>query len=145
MQAKRTANENVKIEIELEENLPDVFVDQSQLVQAINEVLVNSIDSYQGQGGVVRLIGRYAELDGEVMLEVMDEGCGMTEETAQKAFDPFFSLKQAGRNRGLGLSRSSRYVEENGGRLQLHSELGKGSTTKIVLPVSRILEKQTVS
>ncbi|MBN2375952.1 MAG: HDOD domain-containing protein [Sedimentisphaerales bacterium] len=145
MQATRTAKENVKIEIELEENLPDVFVDQSQVVQAINEVLVNSIDSYQGQGGVVRLIGRYAELSGEVILEVIDEGCGMTEETVQKALSPFFSLKQAGRNRGLGLSRSSRYVEENGGRLQMHSELGKGSTTKIVLPVSRILEKQTVS
>ena len=60
----------------------------------------------------------------------------MTDDTLTKAFDPFFSQQVAGRSRGLGLSRSSRYIEENRGRLHLESELGKGTTARIVLPIA---------
>ena len=103
----------------------------------MSELISNAIESYQGRGGTVRITGGPSELENEVYLEVIDQGCGMTEETMRKAFDPFFSLRQAGRGRGLGLSHSSRYIQENAGRLHLTSEPGKGTVARLALPVSQ--------
>ena len=62
----------------------------------------------------------------------------MDAETLGKAMDPFFSAKKAGRNRGLGLSHSMRYIESNGGHLRLFSDAGKGTIARVILPVSQI-------
>ncbi|KPK78021.1 MAG: hypothetical protein AMJ79_01340 [Phycisphaerae bacterium SM23_30] len=141
----QAARENVQIEVELPGTLPEIFVDEEQIIMAVRELILNAIESYQGQGGTVRLTGDHSELENEVMLEVIDQGCGMVEETVQKAFDPFFSLRQAGRSRGLGLSRSSRYIGENGGRLSLRSKPGTGTTARLVLPVCQMAEKHPVN
>jgi len=133
-QTLAASEENVTFESDLEEHLPEVNVDGDQIVTALSELISNAVTSYHGQSGAVHIDVRYDELDDEVVLEIIDQGCGMTEETRQKAFDPFFSAKPAGRSRGLGLSRSSRYIEENGGRVQLISERDRGTTVKVVLP-----------
>ena len=62
---------------------------------------------------------------------------GMDEPTAQRAFAPFFSSHQAGRRRGLGLTRARRYVENNGGRIWLESRPGQGTTVTVRLPVAK--------
>ncbi len=111
----------------------------------MGELISNAAASYQGQGGVVHIDVRYDELEDDVVLEIIDQGCGMSDETRQKAFDPFFSAKPAGRNRGLGLSRSSRYIEENGGKIQLLSEPGRGTTVKVVLPACAACQESVLN
>ncbi|MCP4712320.1 MAG: HDOD domain-containing protein [Planctomycetes bacterium] len=128
--------ENVQFQIELTDYIPDIFVDEDQMKTALQELLSNAVESYQGQGGTVWIKGDYNDLDKELIIEIVDQGSGMAEATIQKAFDPFFSQRPAGRGRGLGLSRSNRYIEENQGRLQLSSEPGRGSVARLRLPVT---------
>ncbi len=144
-QTHAASQENITFESDLEEHLPDVYVDDDQMTDALGELIANAMASYQGQGGAVFIEVRYDELEDDVVLEIIDQGCGMSEETRQKAFDPFFSAKPAGRNRGLGLSRSSRYVEENGGRIQLISEPGRGTTVKVVLPACAVCQESVLN
>jgi putative nucleotidyltransferase with HDIG domain len=139
--ATRRAEANdskIDIEIQLQGDLPEVFVDQDQIHSAMSELLSNAIDSYQGKGGKINLNARFDEMDNEIILEIVDQGIGMDNETLRKAMDPFFSAKTAGRNRGLGLSHSTRYIESNGGHLHLVSEEGKGTVARVILPVSQI-------
>ncbi len=138
--AKKTLSQENKVVLEAkaEGNLPEVFVDPGQIQTAIEELVTNAIDSYQGKGGTVLLNARYDELASEIILEVVDHGMGMDSETLRKAMDPFFSAKKAGRNRGLGLSHSMRYIESNGGHLYLISDLGQGTVGRVILPVSQI-------
>ena len=67
---------------------------------------------------------------------VCDQGCGMDEETAQKATTPFFSAKPAGRQRGMGLAYAARVIQVNQGRLVIQSRLGQGTEVLISLPRS---------
>jgi hypothetical protein len=67
-------------------------------------------------------------------VRVEDDGVGMTPAVLQRAFDPFFSHRQAGRGRGLGLPRAYRIVEAHGGRIWLESRPGEGTAAHVVLP-----------
>ncbi len=126
---------HVTVQMHLEEPLPELYVDGDQVASALCELVANAIDSYQNQSGAVRIRAYADELESEVIIDVIDEGCGMTSEVLQKAFAPFFSARQAGRRRGLGLSRSRTQIENNGGHVRLMSEPGKGSTARVSLPV----------
>ncbi|MBN2209817.1 MAG: hypothetical protein JW709_00330, partial [Sedimentisphaerales bacterium] len=126
---------HVTMQMHLEEPLPELHVDGEQVAAALRELITNAIESYQDQSGAVRIRAYSDELESEVIIEVIDEGCGMSGDVLQKAFAPFFSARQAGRRRGLGLSRSRTQIENNGGHLRLLSEPGKGSTARVSLPV----------
>jgi putative nucleotidyltransferase with HDIG domain len=115
------------------ENLGDVYVDREQVVTAIANVLSNSLDSYKGGNGPVRISGRCGVEEG-VCLEVADSGCGMDGETLARACQPFFSARPAGRKRGMGLSHSVRLLELNKGSLAVASEPEKGAVVTITLP-----------
>lgn len=129
---------NVVIDTLIDEYLPDVFVDLEQTSSALSEVLANAIESYQNrEEGTVTITAGYDELDEKVFVEIKDHGCGMDKDTLHKATSPFFSGKQAGRKRGLGLSRSVRNIESNRGTLHLQSEPGKGCCARIALPILR--------
>ncbi len=125
--------ENVTFDINLEDDLPDIYVDQQQILVALKELFSNAIDAYEGNGGEIHIGGYFDEVDENVIIEIIDRGCGMDKETLDKAADPFFSAKQAGRRRGLGLSRCIRNIEVNGGRLAMDSEPGRGTRVRIIL------------
>jgi len=73
---------------------------------------------------------------GWVRVEVEDNGTGISAEIAQRVFDPFFTTKDPDQGTGLGLSISRSIIEEFGGRLELQSEPGKGTTVTVFLPRS---------
>ena len=129
------AQKNVQLEADLAEDLGDVLVDAEQVMGAVGELINNAVESYQGKAGVVSVRGHMPELEDQAFIDVVDQGLGMNDETLEKACDPFFSLKQAGRGRGLGLSRASRTLEENGVKLVLTSEPEQGTTARVVLSV----------
>lgn len=134
-QADHAQRSQVHVDMVVDPALPDVMVDPGQGAAALAELIANAIDSYQSQGGQVRVTAQPDELGSELVVDIVDQGCGMDSELLQKAFAPFFSAKQAGRGRGLGLSRSKTYIENNGGSLKLRSEPGKGSTARVTFPM----------
>jgi signal transduction histidine kinase len=69
-----------------------------------------------------------------VVVTVTDNGPGMDEHTARRAFDPFFSSKSAGRRRGLGLAKALRWIEASAGSIRLESRPGQGTRAIILLP-----------
>ena len=74
-----------------------------------------------------------AEPDRPVEIAIRDSGSGMSPAVKQRAFDPFFSHRPAGRGRGLGLARAGRIIDAHGGRLWLESQPGEGTTVRLVL------------
>ena len=69
-------------------------------------------------------------------IEVADNGCGMTDKVKAHMFDPFYTTKAVGEGVGLGLSTVHTIVEEHGGNIEIESSTGKGTTVRILLPLS---------
>lgn len=135
-QSEIARRERIELKVALDEAMPDVFVDKDQIGSAIGELLTNSIAAYENQGGTVYL-NAFSDLSSnEVVIEIADHGCGIDLSFMEHIFTPFFSGKRAGRNRGLGLSRSLRQIEANGGQLKMRSVVGEGTTARIILPVA---------
>ena len=128
-------------------HLPRVLIDPNQLELALLNLAVNGRDAMP-RGGRLEIGARSERVteghptalsDGEyVCLWVTDEGQGMDEETVKRATEPFFTTKGVGKGTGLGLSMAYGLAEQSGGRLQLHSKPGKGTTVEIWLPVALV-------
>ncbi len=121
--------DGVEAKAELADDVPPVFVDARQIVQVLVNVFSNAYDSMP-QGGQVTVD---ANVDEDfVCLSITDSGCGMSEETMRKLFEPLFTTKARGI--GLGLAVSKSLVEANGGSIEVMSEEGKGSAFTLILP-----------
>lgn len=113
-----------------------VFGDPWELQQVVLNLLVNAVDAVVAKGGPpgrVRLRGTAG--NGEVRLLVEDEGVGMTEEQVARAFDLFYTTKEVGEGTGLGLSIVHSTIESHGGRVEIRSKKGTGTTVEVVLPL----------
>lgn len=113
------------------EMLPPARLDPEQIHQAVTELILNAIQS--GARGRIEVRVEVEREDDRLLITVSDRGEGMTPETLSHAFDPFFSVKPAGRRLGMGLARAQRLVEAHDGTLTLESTPGKGTTARIVL------------
>ncbi len=117
-------------------HIKHVYVDENQIEQVIFNLLLNAMDAI-GEGGEIgiRIYDHPVHSDHTdemVGVDIRDNGCGIEEDMLEKIFNPFYTTKSDGV--GLGLSISSRLVEENGGQLRVSSEVGKGSVFTILLP-----------
>lgn len=121
------------IEIRGMETSPDVYVDLSQIAQAVAEVLKNALQSYPQDAGPVR-IETAAGPSGFAVITVIDQGIGMEPHVLRQVFEPFFSHKAAGRRRGMGLARARRLITLNGGSIRIDSAPQKGARVTIQLP-----------
>jgi two-component system cell cycle sensor histidine kinase/response regulator CckA len=144
----RLIGENIDLKIVRGADLGLVKVDPSQFEQVLVNMAVNSRDAMP-DGGTLRIETANVELDEEycaqrpyqarpgrfVSLLVSDTGHGMSEETITRIFEPFFTTKAAGKGTGLGLSMVYGAVKQSGGSIEVYSEVGKGATFKIYLPV----------
>jgi putative nucleotidyltransferase with HDIG domain len=130
---QKTGAEHINMQVKVADDVEDVLVDSGQIVSAISNVIANAIESYSSELGPIQIT---AERSGNfVKLQVKDLGCGMDAETLQKATQPFFSAKPAGRKRGMGLAYTARFLQLNEGLLNIESEPGKGTTVTIYLPL----------
>lgn len=114
--------------------LPAVTGDFSQLQQVFINLIVNAIQAMP-EGGELRIISGYGDRD-YVRVSIQDTGVGIPLENMDKLFTPFFSTKDAVKGVGLGLAVSYGIVERHGGRIEIKSEVGKGSDFSVFLPAS---------
>jgi two-component system NtrC family sensor kinase len=112
--------------------LPLVNCLPSQLNQVFMNLLVNAAHAIEAQGTITLRTGATGE---EVWIEIEDTGCGIPEQIRTRIFDPFYTTKPVGKGTGLGLSISYGIIQKHGGRIDLESEVGKGSTFRIFLPI----------
>ncbi|OGN96366.1 MAG: hypothetical protein A2Y89_00060 [Chloroflexi bacterium RBG_13_51_18] len=121
------------IEVSREDGLsqPLVVADFNQLVQVIINLIVNAVQSMK-EGS--RLTIKTSQNDSWVRISVIDTGYGIPPENMDKLFTPFFTTKEDVKGVGLGLAVSHGIIERHGGRIEVESEVGKGSTFTIVLP-----------
>jgi signal transduction histidine kinase len=135
-QIKKTVN---SFEVDIAEDLPVVFTEPDTLEQVLVNLLINAAQATDKEDSWVRLTARWSN-GGEryVMIEVTDNGCGMDEDTKERIFEPFFTTKTSGKGTGLGLFVSHNLIEELGGRIEVESEPGKGSSFRVVLCNVRI-------
>jgi len=120
----------VTIDFRLAPALPELLLDEEQLRQALVNLLMNAVQA-TASGGRITLASRHQ--DGALEIEVRDTGRGITPDDLEHVFKPFFTTRHSGT--GLGLSISREIVERHGGRIEVQSAVGRGSSFTIVLPV----------
>ena len=125
---------NLDVQITVADDIESVFVDSAQVVSAIANVISNAAESYGEKPGPINIGAEAAESGDSIKLQISDAGCGMDAETVQKAAQPFFSVKAAGRKRGMGLAYAVRFIEINKGSLNITSKIGSGTAVTICLP-----------
>lgn len=113
-------------------DLPLVYCDPAKVNQVLMNVLLNAADAIE-RFGVIRITTKYNNEQVEVIIE--DNGCGMDEETAKKALEPFYTTKPEGEGTGLGLSISYSIMVSLGGSLRISSQLGEGTRIYLAFPV----------
>ncbi|NLW83654.1 MAG: HDOD domain-containing protein [Phycisphaerae bacterium] len=125
--------QSLETDIDLAQN-DVVYVDVHQITEALAQIFCNAIEAYPGENGPIRITSNAQDGANAVTLKICDTGCGMDAETLQKALDPFFSFRPAGRRRGMGLSHAQRLLLLNNGAIRLESEPGQGTTVYVQLP-----------
>ena len=133
------------LDIEAQTPAWPAWIDVSQLENAIINLVMNARDAMEGQYGVIKIRTwnqRVTRSDGRrqdmVALEVIDHGCGMSQEEKSQVFEPFFTTKQTGSGSGLGLSMVYGFVRQSGGRVEIESAPGQGTTVRLQLPRSTL-------
>jgi len=126
---------NINIQEDLDPGLPLITSDTTQLQQVFLNLMNNAIDAI-GKDGEINITTKYISRNNLVAIEIADNGPGIAKEILGKIFDPFFTTKEVGKGTGLGLSISYSIVEKLGGHIKVASDLGKGTTFTILLPVS---------
>ncbi len=132
----------IELVLRFAEAVPDVRVDPMRLEQALTEIVSNALDAMSPPAGGRLEIGAHVATGDAggggsgagVVIDITDSGCGIPAEILPNLCEPFFTTRSEGT--GLGLAIAKRYVEEAGGRLEITSAVGRGTTVRIWLPVA---------
>lgn len=132
-----TLPKSVTITAEVAPALPPVIGDRTQLLQVLVNLITNANDAMPSGGTLVlRAVAPEPGEPHRVLISVQDSGCGMSEETAARIFEPFYTTKDQGRGTGLGLSTSAAIVRSHGGTLDVATRPGAGSAFTLSLPAT---------
>jgi signal transduction histidine kinase len=160
---RRLIGEQIELVLLLDSGLDSgserVLADPAQLRQILMNLVLNARDAMP-HGGTITLSTRAAEFPREtssevpskaepgsprraVALAVEDNGCGMDEETRARLFEPFFTTKNPGEGTGLGLAMVERIVSEAGGRIEVESEAGRGTSIEVYFPAVEYADERS--
>ncbi len=127
-------SKNADIELDLAPDLPILTGNAQKIEQVIVNLLINAGQAMpEGRRG--RIVASTRVEGGSVVIEVRDNGKGMSEQTMKRIYEPFFTTRRAGGGTGLGLAIAYRIIEEHGGSIAVTSKLDVGTTFKISLPM----------
>ena len=127
--------QNIKMVKEFKTGMPMLFVDGDQIQQVFMNIIINAADAMGENGGTLTI--KTAFNNGIVEVSFIDTGCGMSKDHLLKVFTPFFTTKETGKGTGLGLAISYGIIQSHGGEIEVESEIGKGSTFRIKLPIGK--------
>jgi two-component system NtrC family sensor kinase len=131
--------QNIRIVEDYRDDLPLIVIDPSQIERVFMNLIINAAEAMEG-GGKLVLTTRLASESKAVEVEVADTGHGISEENMGKLFEPFFSTKDVGHGTGLGLAISYGIVKSHKGMISVDSQLGRGTTFVVRLPLNGIEE-----
>jgi signal transduction histidine kinase len=133
---------NIRLELNLKENLPEVRSDKGQLQQVFLNIIKNAIDAVEN-GGLVAVSTDIKD-ENMVKVSIKDNGHGISGEDLKHMFEPFFTTKEKGKGTGLGLSITYGIVKNLGGNILVESEVNKGTTFIVEIPTNSELAKGEV-
>ena len=129
-------NNEIKFKADVVRNygvLPNVECLPSQINQVVMNLVINAVHAFKEERG--RIVISTGALEEQVWIEVADNGCGIPQKNLMRIFDPFFTTKPIGKGTGLGLSISYGIIQRHNGQITVHSEIDKGTTFRIALPI----------
>ena len=118
------------------DDLPAMMIDGTQIRQMLLNLVKNGIDAVSNEGEI-RIGARLSPAGESVEITVSDNGCGIPRENLPKLFTPFFTTKEMGKGTGLGLAIAYGVVRMHSGDITVESEVGKGATFTVTLPIAR--------
>ena len=124
----------MRVETSLAQQLQSVRGNREQLVQVFMALLINAVDPMDAHGTITIHTRRGRGAREAVVAEVVDQGVGISRADTSKIFEPFYTTKGPGRGTGLGLSICYGIIADHGGRIEVDSMPGAGSTFRILLP-----------
>lgn len=144
----RTLSEAIDIDLQLADELPHAFIDESQLQNCVLNLSINARDAMP-EGGTLQIETRHmaiaddalAGLDGlsagdYIVVSITDTGCGMSKEVRERVFEPFFTTKGVGKGTGLGLAMVYGFIKQSNGHVTVYSEPDYGTTIRLYLPIA---------
>jgi two-component system NtrC family sensor kinase len=132
---KQALFQNIEIVMNLEDNLPLVILDPSQVERVFLNLIINAAEAMDGNGRLT-LATKHNRHKRSVEIKAQDTGHGISEDNKSKIFDPFFTTKETGHGVGLGLAITYGIVKEHKGNISVESELEKGTTFTVSLPIA---------
>jgi two-component system NtrC family sensor kinase len=128
---------NIEVITNLENDLPSIIIDPSQIQRVFINMIANAAEAMNGNGQL--FVSTRREKTKEcIEIIFSDTGSGISEENLEKIFDPFFTTKDTGHGVGLGLAISYGIIKEHGGTISIESEVGKGTTFIVRLPITTV-------
>lgn len=145
---ERSLGPRIALRLEIPEALPSARIDANQLELAILNLVINARDAMPDGGSIDIRVAEYTAgpetslTPGDYLkVSVIDNGSGMSQDTLEKAIEPFFSTKPVGKGTGLGLSMVHGLAVQLGGTLELASTVGRGTTATLILPATTTAPK----
>jgi len=133
---------NIQVVIELSPELPPIVADPGQLQQVFVNIILNAEKTMGAEHGRGTLVVKTERIQNIIRASFTDDGPGISKENLDKIFDPFFTTREVGNGTGLGLSICYGIVAQHKGKLYAQSELGKGTTFFVELPIVSKREQQ---
>ncbi|MBR0758089.1 PAS domain S-box protein [Bradyrhizobium jicamae] len=131
----------IRLHIDIRPGTWPIHVDPAEFETALINLVVNARDA-MADGGTLTVSARNQAASNQVVISVADTGDGIPDDVLSKVFDPFFTTKPVGKGTGLGLSQVHGFAHQAGGKIEIATELGQGTTVSIHLPRGRSRERQ---
>ena len=126
-----------KLNIRIDPKMPTVEMDSERIHEMALNLILNAIDIVDEEGGIVNIETKYLPEQQVVILAVTDNGPGMTDEMKEKIFTPFES-KKSKFGTGLGMPIAKQVIDQHAGRIEIETEIGKGTTFNVLLPAKLV-------